>query len=128
MVCRQIRKKNIQPKGGLPEGLMKFSNRHGFFHLGSKDMDSVVMQTIGVYVQACNKLTKPQRVGNLLMTNCVCVILVCFRELCGLCWMLHVRDQLTVSCRRYQAVRSNTIDSQVNKMLTELYLCVFKGC
>ncbi|XP_061603123.1 LOW QUALITY PROTEIN: ciliogenesis and planar polarity effector 1 [Phyllopteryx taeniolatus] len=31
--------------------------------------------------------------------------IICFRELCGLCWMLHVRDQLSVACRRYQAAR-----------------------
>ena len=29
----------------------------------------------------------------------------CFRELCALCWMLHVRDQLSVSGRKYQAAR-----------------------
>ncbi|XP_060764829.1 ciliogenesis and planar polarity effector 1 isoform X4 [Neoarius graeffei] len=81
---RKVRKGNMQPKDDLPEGLKKFTNRHGFFHLGSKDMDSVIIQTI-----------------------------VCFRELCGLCWMLHVRDQLTVSCRRYQATRNKPEDSQV---------------
>lgn len=31
--------------------------------------------------------------------------LACFRELCALCWMLHVRDQLSISCRKYQASR-----------------------
>ncbi|KAB5543313.1 hypothetical protein PHYPO_G00077610 [Pangasianodon hypophthalmus] len=81
---RKIRKVNMQPKDDLPEGLKKFTNRHGFFRLESKDLDSVVIQTI-----------------------------VCFRELCGLCWMLHVRDQLTVSCRRYQAARNKTKDSEV---------------
>uniref|UniRef100_A0A3Q2PYX9 Uncharacterized protein n=1 Tax=Fundulus heteroclitus TaxID=8078 RepID=A0A3Q2PYX9_FUNHE len=28
---------------------------------------------------------------------------ICFRELCALCWMLHVRDQLSLHCRKYQA-------------------------
>ncbi|XP_038599583.1 LOW QUALITY PROTEIN: ciliogenesis and planar polarity effector 1 [Tachyglossus aculeatus] len=31
----------------------------------------------------------------------------CFRELCALCWMLHVRDKLSYSCRQYQAAREN---------------------
>ncbi|XP_066235004.1 ciliogenesis and planar polarity effector 1 isoform X2 [Saccopteryx leptura] len=31
----------------------------------------------------------------------------CFRELCALCWMLHVRDKLSHSCRRYQKAREN---------------------
>ncbi|XP_036136051.1 ciliogenesis and planar polarity effector 1 [Molossus molossus] len=29
----------------------------------------------------------------------------CFRELCALCWMLHVRDKLSYSCRQYQKAR-----------------------
>ncbi|GAB5567317.1 ciliogenesis and planar polarity effector 1 isoform X1 [Prionailurus iriomotensis] len=31
----------------------------------------------------------------------------CFRELCALCWMLHVRDKLSYSCRQYQKAREN---------------------
>ncbi|KAM4875930.1 ciliogenesis and planar polarity effector 1 [Thomomys bottae] len=31
----------------------------------------------------------------------------CFRELCALCWMLHVRDKLSHSCRQYQKAREN---------------------
>ncbi|KAF5893905.1 ciliogenesis and planar polarity effector 1, partial [Clarias magur] len=81
---RKVKKGSVHPKDEFPEGLKKFTNRHGFFGLGSKDMDNVVIQTIAS-----------------------------FRELCGLCWMLHVRDQLTVSCRRYQAARNKTKDSQV---------------
>ncbi|XP_056875211.1 ciliogenesis and planar polarity effector 1 isoform X3 [Takifugu flavidus] len=34
-------------------------------------------------------------------------IITCFRELCALCWMLHIRDQLSVSCRKYQALRQH---------------------
>ncbi|KAF7700988.1 ciliogenesis and planar polarity effector 1 isoform X2 [Silurus meridionalis] len=81
---RKVRKGHTQPNDDLPEGLKKFTNRHGFFRVGSKDMDSVIIQTIA-----------------------------CFRELCGLCWMLHVRDHLTVSCRKYQAARNKMKDSQV---------------
>ncbi|NWI89797.1 CPLN1 protein, partial [Pitta sordida] len=36
-----------------------------------------------------------------------CKILGWFRELCALCWMFHVREKLSDSCRRYQAAREN---------------------
>ncbi|XP_049324352.1 ciliogenesis and planar polarity effector 1 isoform X3 [Astyanax mexicanus] len=87
-IYRKVRKWKVESKDDLlPEGLKKFTNFCGFFrsgHLGHKDMDSVSKQTI-----------------------------VCFRELCGLCWMLHVRDQLTVSCRKYQTARSKSLNSQL---------------
>ncbi|XP_061703718.1 ciliogenesis and planar polarity effector 1 isoform X3 [Syngnathoides biaculeatus] len=61
----------------LPEDLLKFVCRGGFFKTGhGKDLDPNSTQTI-----------------------------ICFRELCGLCWMLHVRDRLSLACRRYQAAR-----------------------
>ena len=40
-------------------------------------------------------------------------VAVCFRELCGLCWMLHVRDQLSLTCRKYQAARNCGKDPKV---------------
>ncbi|KAL7848306.1 hypothetical protein AOLI_G00230240 [Acnodon oligacanthus] len=90
--CRQIfckvRKDSVESKDDiLPEGLKKFTNRHGFFrlgHSGHTDMDSVTKQTI-----------------------------VRFRELCGLCWMLNVRDKLTVSCRKYQTARTKSQDPEL---------------
>ncbi|XP_045704044.1 ciliogenesis and planar polarity effector 1 [Phyllostomus hastatus] len=33
----------------------------------------------------------------------------CFRELCALCWMLHVRDELSYSCRQYQKAREDAV-------------------
>ncbi|KAJ7987160.1 hypothetical protein DPEC_G00335870 [Dallia pectoralis] len=71
----------------FPEGLMKFANSRGFFRLGPRGdgtLDSVTIQTI-----------------------------ICFRELCGLCWMLHVRDKLSMSCRKYQALRNRGNNAQV---------------
>ncbi|KAM6986487.1 ciliogenesis and planar polarity effector 1 [Aplochiton taeniatus] len=35
-----------------------------------------------------------------------------FRELCGLCWMLHVRDQFSLCCRKYQAARNQQRNTQ----------------
>lgn len=37
----------------------------------------------------------------------------CFRELCALCWMLHVRDKLSYSCRQYQKARENVEGKKV---------------
>nr|XP_048284916.1 ciliogenesis and planar polarity effector 1 isoform X5 [Myodes glareolus] len=50
----------------------------------------------------------------------------CFRELCALCWMLHVRDKLSYSCRQYQKARENV---KVEKDLkVEFDSCVIEHC
>ncbi|XP_028274109.1 ciliogenesis and planar polarity effector 1 isoform X3 [Parambassis ranga] len=72
----------------FPEGLLRFVTRSGFFRRGpNKDghLDGDTIQTI-----------------------------FCFRELCALCWMLHVRDQLSIHCRKYQAARQRGIDEQTS--------------
>ncbi|XP_061731707.1 ciliogenesis and planar polarity effector 1 isoform X1 [Nerophis ophidion] len=69
----------------LPEGLRKFVSHGGFFkEMENKNLDSDAIHTI-----------------------------ICFRELCGLCWMLHVRDQLSIACRKYQAARMQRADTEV---------------
>ncbi|KAK7898647.1 hypothetical protein WMY93_019500 [Mugilogobius chulae] len=73
-----------QEEKSFPEGLLKFINRSGHFkRRPKKNFDAGTVQTI-----------------------------ICFRELCGLCWMLHVRDQLSLSCRKYQADRQRAQDDQ----------------
>ncbi|KAL0965668.1 hypothetical protein UPYG_G00284190 [Umbra pygmaea] len=67
----------------FPESLVKLASRRGFFS-GGGTLDPITVQTI-----------------------------TCFRELCGLCWMLHVRDQLSMSCRKYQAARNCGKNAQV---------------
>ncbi|XP_062869669.1 ciliogenesis and planar polarity effector 1 isoform X2 [Trichomycterus rosablanca] len=88
--CRRlfskVRKRRAELKNDIPEGLKKFANRRGFFLLRStedRDVSAVAKETM-----------------------------VHFRELCGLCWMLHARDQLALSCRRYQAARNKSKDSK----------------
>ncbi|XP_040613530.1 ciliogenesis and planar polarity effector 1 isoform X3 [Mesocricetus auratus] len=50
----------------------------------------------------------------------------CFRELCALCWMLHIRDKLSYSCRQYQKARENV---NVEKDLElEFDSCVVEHC
>ncbi|XP_017163381.1 uncharacterized protein C5orf42 homolog isoform X3 [Poecilia reticulata] len=81
-ILHKIKKKYSYPSAAqeektLPEGLMKLISRPGFFSRDSnKKLDPDTIQTI-----------------------------ICFRELCALCWMLHVRDQLSLHCRKYQATR-----------------------
>ncbi|XP_069043034.1 ciliogenesis and planar polarity effector 1 isoform X2 [Lepisosteus oculatus] len=80
-VIDKIRLKASQaPAGMFPEGLLKYANRRNFFRpgpAGDSQADPVAIQAI-----------------------------TSFRELCGLCWMCHVREQLSASCRRYQRARS----------------------
>ncbi|KAM9841669.1 LOW QUALITY PROTEIN: ciliogenesis and planar polarity effector 1 [Aulostomus maculatus] len=90
-ILYKIKKKYAYPSAAeqekaFSEGLMKFVTRSGFFtqHKKDKNLDPDTVQTI-----------------------------ICFRELCGLCWMLHVRDQLSISCRKYQAVRQHRRDEQI---------------
>ncbi|XP_059214508.1 ciliogenesis and planar polarity effector 1 [Centropristis striata] len=92
-ILHKIKKKYAYPSAAeeekaFPEGLMRFVTRSGFFKRGpNKDghLDPDTIQTI-----------------------------ICFRELCGLCWMLHVRDQLSISCRKYQAARQYDRDEQIS--------------
>ncbi|XP_074021935.1 ciliogenesis and planar polarity effector 1 [Numenius arquata] len=45
--------------------------------------------------------------GDHQFDDTTCKILGWFRELCALCWMLHVRERLSDNCRRYQTAREN---------------------
>ncbi|CAJ1070587.1 ciliogenesis and planar polarity effector 1 isoform X1 [Xyrichtys novacula] len=92
-ILHKIKKKYSCPSAAeeektVPEDLMKFVSRSGFFRTNrgpKKDshLDPDTVQTI-----------------------------TCFRELCALCWMLHVRDQLSISCRKYQATRQRVREEQ----------------
>ncbi|XP_047229174.1 ciliogenesis and planar polarity effector 1 isoform X4 [Girardinichthys multiradiatus] len=88
-----------QEENTFPEGLMKMISRSGYFRRDPKKdghLDPDTIQTI-----------------------------ICFRELCALCWMLHVRDQLSLHCRKYQAARqcggeeAIPEDSQVNSFIVD---------
>ncbi|KAK5616788.1 hypothetical protein CRENBAI_020476 [Crenichthys baileyi] len=88
-----------QEEKTFPEGLMKMISRSGYFRRDPKKdghLDPDTIQTI-----------------------------ICFRELCALCWMLHVRDQLSLHCRKYQAARQRGEEeaipegSQVNSFIVD---------
>uniref|UniRef100_A0A7N9CF69 Ciliosis and planar polarity effector complex subunit 1 n=1 Tax=Macaca fascicularis TaxID=9541 RepID=A0A7N9CF69_MACFA len=50
----------------------------------------------------------------------------CFRELCALCWMLHVRDKLSLSCRQYQKARENVKGEK--DLEVEFDSCMIEHC
>ncbi|XP_045427453.1 ciliogenesis and planar polarity effector 1 isoform X3 [Pipistrellus kuhlii] len=59
----------------------------------------------------------------------------CFRELCALCWMLHVRDQLSVRCRLFQKARERAQGKQAltrqrgrEDLSVELDPCAVEHC
>nr|XP_009678942.1 PREDICTED: uncharacterized protein C5orf42 homolog isoform X1 [Struthio camelus australis] len=61
---------------------------------------------------------RPASSGDHQFDDISCKILGCFRELCALCWMFHVRERLSDNCRRYQTARetmSNRKDLKENE-------------
>ncbi|XP_063475629.1 ciliogenesis and planar polarity effector 1 isoform X6 [Symphalangus syndactylus] len=52
--------------------------------------------------------------------------IVCFRELCALCWMLHIRDKLSYSCRQYQKARENVKGEK--DLEVEFDSCMIEHC
>ncbi|XP_063067977.1 ciliogenesis and planar polarity effector 1 [Engraulis encrasicolus] len=83
---RKIRKLSVLQDALLPEGLKRFLFQSGFF--------------------------KREAARHGRMDPIIVHILTCFRELCALLWMLHVRDQLTLACRKYQAARNQSRDAE----------------
>ncbi|CAO2592407.1 Ciliogenesis and planar polarity effector 1 [Lemmus lemmus] len=69
---------------------------------------------------------RPGAAGDHKLDDVSIKALGCFRELCALCWMLHVRDKLSYSCRQYQKARENV---KVEKDLkVEFDSCVVEHC
>ncbi|XP_063149235.1 ciliogenesis and planar polarity effector 1 [Candoia aspera] len=98
-VMQKIHKKSaLSPLSDLPENLLKYSKYHTVFlrptSSGDHNYDAVSCKTIG-----------------------------CFRELCVLCWMLHVRERLSDSCRRYQRAREN-LENQNELKRIEFDSCI----
>ncbi|XP_010603787.1 ciliogenesis and planar polarity effector 1 isoform X2 [Fukomys damarensis] len=50
----------------------------------------------------------------------------CFRDLCALCWVLHIRDNLSYSCRQYQKARENMRGEK--DLEVEFDSCVVEHC
>ncbi|KAL8203975.1 UNVERIFIED_CONTAM: hypothetical protein K2H54_065839, partial [Gekko kuhli] len=91
-IMQKIRKKGALPLlNNLPENLLNYSKSHTIFFKPTSSGDS------GFDVISCRTIE-------------------CFRELCALCWMLHVRERLSDSCRRYQTARENSENQKVMMM------------
>ncbi|XP_050768477.1 ciliogenesis and planar polarity effector 1 [Gymnogyps californianus] len=82
-VMQKIRMKGSLPSlSPFPETLLRYSNFHTVFYRSASSGDHQFDDT-------------------------TCKILGWFRELCALCWMFHVRERLSDTCRRYQTAREN---------------------
>ncbi|KAF6733239.1 uncharacterized protein FQA47_000825 [Oryzias melastigma] len=90
-ILHKIKKKYAYPSAAMeeksfPEELVKLISHGGHFKRRAKKENQLGTDTIHT--------------------------IDCFRELCALCWMLHVRDQLSIHCRRYQVTRRRDGDEQ----------------
>ncbi|XP_069897149.1 ciliogenesis and planar polarity effector 1 isoform X3 [Dipodomys merriami] len=101
-VMQKIRVKGSLPSmSSFPESLLNYCKGGVAFYTpgasGDHKLDEVSIRTIG-----------------------------CFRELCALCWMLHVRDKLSHSCRQYQKAREKVKGEKDIEM--EFDSCMVEHC
>ncbi|KAM3940810.1 ciliogenesis and planar polarity effector 1 isoform 2-T2 [Leptodactylus fuscus] len=100
-IMQKIRAKaSLPPLESLPENLLNYANS----------------RTV---------LLKPGPGGEPVNDLVSCSVVVCFRELCALCWMLHVRERLSISCRQYQKARDN---GKLFKSADGIDSCVIEHC
>ncbi|XP_060985920.1 ciliogenesis and planar polarity effector 1 isoform X8 [Dama dama] len=59
------------------------------------------------YCQGGVAFFRPGAAGDRKLDEASVKAIGCFRELCALCWMLHIRDKLSYSCRQYQKARES---------------------
>ncbi|XP_077318964.1 ciliogenesis and planar polarity effector 1 isoform X2 [Lithobates pipiens] len=96
-IVQKIRAKGaLPPLSPLPETLLNYANGRTVF-------------------------LKPGAGGDFVS----CSVVGCFRELCALCWMLHVRERLSLSCRKYQKARDS---GKLFKSSEEYDSCVTEHC
>uniref|UniRef100_A0A7M4FC75 Ciliosis and planar polarity effector complex subunit 1 n=1 Tax=Crocodylus porosus TaxID=8502 RepID=A0A7M4FC75_CROPO len=91
---------------------------------GSLTSLSPFPETLLHYSKYRSVFFKPTSSGDHQFDEISCKTIGCFRELCALCWMLHVREKLSDSCRRYQTARES-IDNQEK---TEYDACIVEHC
>ncbi|XP_066471324.1 ciliogenesis and planar polarity effector 1 isoform X1 [Tiliqua scincoides] len=102
-IMQKINKKGALPSlSALPENLHSYSKCHTVFF-------------------------KPVSSGDHGFDDVSCKAIGCFRELCALCWMLHVREKLSDSCRRYQTAREN-LENQKDCTRSEFDACIVEHC
>nr|XP_048705548.1 ciliogenesis and planar polarity effector 1 isoform X10 [Caretta caretta] len=70
---------------------------------------------------------RPASSGDHCFDDISCKTIGCFRELCALCWMLHVRERLSDSCRCYQTARES-VGSQKDCKKAEYDASIVEHC
>nr|XP_014350626.1 PREDICTED: uncharacterized protein C5orf42 homolog [Latimeria chalumnae] len=80
------------------------------------------------YTKAGQGFFKPGPSGDMTLDKVSTAIIVCFRELCALCWMFHVRESLSDSCRRYCIARDNIRKPQDFEKPVEYDACMVEHC
>ncbi|XP_039399480.1 ciliogenesis and planar polarity effector 1 isoform X8 [Mauremys reevesii] len=70
---------------------------------------------------------RPASSGDHRFDDVSCKTIGCFRELCALCWMLHVRERLSDSCRHYQTARES-VGNQKDCKKAEYDACIVEHC
>ncbi|XP_075040335.1 ciliogenesis and planar polarity effector 1 isoform X2 [Mixophyes fleayi] len=92
---------------------------------GSLPLNKALPDTLLNYANSRTVFLKAGASGNLINNLVSSSVIACFRELCALCWMLHVREQLSISCRKYQKTRDN---GKLFKSSDEYDSCVTEHC
>ncbi|XP_043562290.1 ciliogenesis and planar polarity effector 1-like [Chiloscyllium plagiosum] len=80
------------------------------------------------YGKARSSFFRPGAGGDASSDAISSAVISCFRDLCGLCWMFHVRERLSESCRKYQKARDNTRSSQNYEVTTDYDAAVVDHC
>uniref|UniRef100_A0A7N4PTN0 Ciliosis and planar polarity effector complex subunit 1 n=1 Tax=Sarcophilus harrisii TaxID=9305 RepID=A0A7N4PTN0_SARHA len=69
---------------------------------GSLPLMSPFPESLLHYCKVGLAFYQPGAPKNQKLDEVSCKTIGCFRELCALCWMLHVREKLSYNCRQYQ--------------------------
>ncbi|XP_074851741.1 ciliogenesis and planar polarity effector 1 [Carettochelys insculpta] len=80
-------------------------------------------ETLLHYSKLSTVFFRPASSGDHHFDDVSCKTIGCFRELCALCWMFHVRERLSDSCRQYQTARES-VGNQKDCKKAEYDACV----
>ncbi|XP_027719180.1 ciliogenesis and planar polarity effector 1 isoform X3 [Vombatus ursinus] len=93
---------------------------------GSLPLLSPFPESLLHYCKVGMAFYRPRALEDQKLDEVSCKTIGCFRELCALCWMLHVREKLSYSCRRYQIARENV--EKKKDMELEFDSCMVEHC
>ncbi|XP_013370412.1 PREDICTED: uncharacterized protein C5orf42 homolog isoform X2 [Chinchilla lanigera] len=93
---------------------------------GSLPLLSPFPQSLLNYCKGSVTFFRPGATGDHKLDEVSIRAIGCFRELCALCWVLHIRDNLSYSCRQYQKARENM--KREKDLEVEFDSCVVEHC